>query len=129
QTNTRTLAQHEPKLKPARACRLPDVTTRPDTTTEGPPGPNTPHQYCFGLSVPLPLFTRNQGGILHAEADVRTAQTDRNKTRLLVEIDVENAYRDFTQTQMLVQAYRGGAVNDATEVKDIATKAYKRGGS
>jgi len=108
---------------------VPDVTIGADTTMEGPQGPNTPHQYGFGLSVPLPLFNRNQGGILQAEADLRTAQTDLDKTRLLVEIDVENAYRDFTQTQMLVQAYRGGTVNDAKEVKEIATKAYQRGGT
>ena len=126
---TRTVSQKDASLKLARAFRVPDVTIGADTTMEGPQGPNTPHQYGFGLSVPLPLFNRNQGGILQAEADLKVAQTDLDKTRLLVEIDVENAYRDFTQTQMLVQAYRGGAVNDATEVKDIATKAYQRGGT
>jgi outer membrane protein, heavy metal efflux system len=126
---TRTVSQKSADLKLARALRVPDVTVGADTNIQGPMGPNSPHQYGFGFSVPLPLFNRNQGGILQAEADLKTAQTDLDKTRLLVEIDVENAYRDFTQTQMLVQAYRGGAVNDAKEVKDIATKAYQRGGT
>ncbi len=126
---TRTVSQKTADLKLARAFRVPDVTIGADALAQGPLGPNTPHGYGFGLSVPLPLFNRNQGGILQAEADLRSAQTDLEKTRLQVEIDVENAYRDFTQTQMLVQAYRGGVVNDATEVKDIATKAYQRGGT
>jgi cobalt-zinc-cadmium efflux system outer membrane protein len=126
---TRTVSQKTADLKLARAFRVPDITLGADTTIQGPQGPNTPHQYGFGLSVPLPLFNRNQGGILQAEADLRSAQTDLEKTRLQVEIDVENAYRDFTQTQMLVQAYRGGTVNDAKEVKEIATKAYQRGGT
>ena len=125
----RNVSQKDANLKLARAFRVPDVTIGADTAMQGPQGPNSPHQYGLGLSVPLPLFNRNQGGILQAEADLKAAQTDLGKTRLLVEIDVENAYRDFTQTQMLVQAYRGGAVNDATEVKDIATKAYQRGGT
>ncbi len=126
---TRTLSQKTADLKLARALRVPDITVGADTGIQGPQGPNSPHQYGFGLSVPLPLFNRNQGGILQAEADLRSAQTDLEKTRLQVEIDVENAYRDFTQTQMLIQAYRGGVVNDAKEVKDIATKAYQRGGT
>jgi len=129
QAKTRNVSQKDANLKLARAFRVPDVTIGADTAMQGPQGPNSPHQYGLGLSVPLPLFNRNQGGILQAEADLKAAQTDLGKTRLLVEIDVENAYRDFTQTQMLVQAYRGGAVNDATEVKDIATKAYQRGGT
>jgi cobalt-zinc-cadmium efflux system outer membrane protein len=126
---TRTVSQKTADLKLARAFRVPDITVGADALAQGPQGPNTPHGYGFGFSVPLPLFNRNQGGILQAEADLRSAQTDLEKTRLQVEIDVENAYRDFTQAQMLVQAYRGGVVNDATEVKDIATKAYQRGGT
>jgi cobalt-zinc-cadmium efflux system outer membrane protein len=126
---TRTVSQKTADLKLARAFRVPDITVGADALAQGPQGPNTPQGYGFGFSVPLPLFNRNQGGILQAEADLRSAQTDLEKTRLQVEIDVENAYRDFNQTQMLVQAYRGGVVNDAKEVKDIATKAYQRGGT
>ncbi len=126
---TRNVSQKDANLKLARAFRVPDVTVGADALAQGPQGPNTPHGYGFGLSVPLPLFNRNQGGIIQAEADLKAAQTDFDKTRLLVEIDVENAYRDFTQTQMLLQAYSGGVVNDAKEAKDIATKAYQRGGT
>src|SRR5207245_984749 len=63
------------------------------------------------------------------EAGIRAAEADRHKTRLQVEIDVETAYRDFTQTQMLVQAYRSGVLDDARASRDIAKKAYERGGT
>ena len=125
---TRNVSQKTANLKLARAFRFPDVTLGGDYSIQGPQGPNTPNQYGFGLSVPLPLFNRNQGGILQAEADLSTAQTDLEKTRLQVEIDVENAYRDFTQTEMLVKAYRGGVLNDARTSREIAEKAYVRGG-
>lgn len=126
---TRNVSQKDANLKLARAFRVPDVTIGVDGVAQGPKGPNSPNQYGFGLSVPLPLFNRNQGGILQAEADLRTAQTDLEKTQLQAEIDVENAYRDFTQSSRLIQAYRGGVANDAKDVKDIATKAYQRGGT
>ncbi len=125
----RALSQKTADLSLARAFRVPDVTLGADTAIQGPQGPNSPHQYGFGLSVPLPLFNRNQGGILQAEADLRTAQTDLEKTRLQVQIDIENAYRDYTQSSLLVRAYRGGVVSDAKEAKDIAAKAYQRGGT
>ncbi len=126
---TRTVSQRTADLKLARALRIPDVTVGVDGVAQGPQGPNSPNQFGVGLSVPLPLFNRNQGGILQAEADLKTAQTDLEKTRLQVEIDVENAFRDFTQSQMLVAAYRKGVVNDAKDARDIAVKAYQKGGS
>jgi cobalt-zinc-cadmium efflux system outer membrane protein len=125
----RLLAQRSADLKLARALRVPDVTLGADALMQGPEGPNTPHGYGFGLSVPLPLFNRNQGGILQAEAGIRAAEADRDKTRLQVEIDVETAYRDFTQTQMLVQAYLAGVLDDARASREIAKKAYERGGT
>src|SRR5207247_11432900 len=100
---TRTVSQKDANLKLARAFRVPDVTIGADTTMEGPQGPNTPHQYGFGLSVPLPLFNRKQGGTLQAEADLRTAKTDLDKTRLLAELDGDNAYRSVPQAQMPAQ--------------------------
>lgn len=124
----RTLSQRSAELKLAQALRVPDVTVGADYSIQGPQGPNTPQQYGFGLSVPLPLFNRNQGGILQAEASRRTAQSDLDKTKLQVEIDVENAYRDFTQTALLAKAYQGGVLDDAKTSREIAEKAYARGG-
>lgn len=126
---TRTVSQKTADLKLARAFRFPDVTLGADSLMQGPLGPNSPQGYGFGLSVPLPLFNRNQGGILQAEADLRSVQTDLEKAGLQVEIDVENAYRDYTQSGLLVRAYRGGVVEDARQARDIATKAYQRGGT
>ena len=125
----RTLAQRGAEVKLARALRVPDVTIGLDKNIQGPEGPNSPNQIGGGVSVPLPLFNRNQGGIVQAEAGVKAAEADRNKTRLQVEIDVETAYRNFTQTQMLVQAYRAGALEDARASREIAKKAYERGGT
>lgn len=116
-------------MKLARAFRIPDVTIGVDKNIQGPEGPNSPNQIGAGLSVPLPLFNRNQGGIRQSDAALKAAEADRNKTRLQVELDVESAYRDFIQKQMLVQAYRGGVLEDARASREIAKKAYERGGT
>ena len=125
----RILAQRAAELKLAKAFRVPDVTVGLDKNIQGPEGPNSPNQIGGGVSVPLPLFNRNQGGILQAEAGIRAAELDRDKTRLQVEIDVETAYRNFAQTQLLVEAYRGGVLDDARASREIAKKAYERGGT
>lgn len=59
---TRNVSQKDANLKLALAFQVPDVTLGGDYGIQGPQGPNTPNQYGFGLSVPLPLFNRNQGG-------------------------------------------------------------------
>jgi len=69
---TRALSQKSADLKLARALRVPDVTLGADAEAQGPEGPNVDHQVGVGLSIPLPLFNRNQGGILQAEADRKT---------------------------------------------------------
>ena len=125
----RAVSQRSAELKLAKAFRVPDLTVGIDKNVQGAEGPNSPNQIGAGLSIPLPLFNRNQGGILQAEAAIRAATADRDKTRIQVELDVETAYRDFTQTQMLVQAYRAGALEDARASREIAKKAYERGGT
>jgi cobalt-zinc-cadmium efflux system outer membrane protein len=125
----RTVSQRLAELKLAKAFRVPDVSVGVDKSFQGPEGPNSPNQIGAGISVPLPLFNRNQGGILQAEAGIKAAEADRDKTRVQVEIDVEAAYRDFSQTQMLLQAYRAGVLEDARASREIAKKAYERGGT
>jgi outer membrane protein, heavy metal efflux system len=125
----RAVSQRLAELKLAKALRVPDVSIGVDKNIQGPEGPNSPNQIGAGISVPLPLFNRNQGGILQAEAGIKAAEADRNKTRVQVEIDVEVAYRDFSQTQMLMQAYRAGVLEDARASREIAKKAYERGGT
>jgi len=120
----RTLSQRNAELKLARALRFPDVTLGAEVLAQGPEGSDTPHKVDIEVSVPLPLFNRNQGGILQAEASLRGAQADLDKTRLQVTLEVETAYRAFIQTQALVQTYRREALDKASTSREITKKAY-----
>jgi cobalt-zinc-cadmium efflux system outer membrane protein len=122
-------SQRESDLKLAKAYRIPDVTIGAGYVVQGPQGPDNPQQWSLNLGLPLPIFNRNQGGILQAEVSVQTAEADLNKTVNLVENEVEVAYRNLLQSRRLVEAYVGGVLEDARSTFTIVERAYERGGA
>ena len=122
-------SQREADLKLARAYRIPDVTVGAGYSIQGPQGPDNPQQWALNLGVPLPLFNRNQGGIMQAEVAVQTAEADLGKTLNQVENQVEIAYRNLIQSRRLVEAYLGGVLDDARSTLTIVERAYERGGA
>jgi cobalt-zinc-cadmium efflux system outer membrane protein len=127
----RRLAQSQrmADLRLAKAYRYPDVTAGAGMALQGPTGPDLQQQLILNFGVPLPLFNRNQGGIVQAEVAVQTAEADLNKTLLQVENQVDIAYQNLLQSRRLVEAYRGGVLDDARETLTIVERAYERGGA
>jgi cobalt-zinc-cadmium efflux system outer membrane protein len=121
-------SQREAELRLARAYRIPDVTVGAGYAVQGANGPDNSNQMAFSLGVPLPLFNRNQGGIMEAEAALRTADADLGKTLNQVENQVDVAYRNLIESRRLVEAYLGGVLDDARSTFTIAERAYERGG-
>lgn len=124
-----TYSQREADLKLAKAYRVPDVTVGAGYAVQGPQGPDNPGQVALNLGVPLPLFNRNQGGIMQAEVAVRNAEADLNKTLNQVENQVDIAYRNLIQSRRLVEAFLGGVLDDARSTLTIVERAYERGGA
>ena len=121
-------SQREAELSLARAYRIPDVTVGAGYAVQGANGPDNSNQMAFSLGVPLPLFNRNQGGIMEAEAALRTADADLGKTLNQVENQVDVAYRNLIESRRLVEAYLGGVLDDARSTFTISERAYERGG-
>ena len=121
-------SQREAEVRLARAYRIPDVMVGAGYAVQGARGPDNPTQMEFGLGVPLPLFNRNQGGIMGAEAALRTAEADLDKTVNQVENQVDVAYRNLIESRRLVEAFLGGVLDDARSIFTIAERAYERGG-
>ncbi|HZS12926.1 MAG TPA: TolC family protein, partial [Nitrospirales bacterium] len=124
-----TQSQRDADLKLAKAYRYPDVTVGGGYAFQGSHGPDNPQQFGLNVGVPLPLFNRNQGGIMQAEVAAQVAETDLRKTILQVETDVDVAYRNLVQSRRLVEAYRAGVLEDARLTLTIVEKAYERGGA
>jgi len=124
-----TFSQQEANLKLARAYRIPDVTVGAGYAVQGSQGPDNSNQMAFSLGVPLPLFNRNQGGIMQAEAALQAAEADLGKTLNQVENQVDVAYRNLLQSRRLVEAFLSGVLDDARSTFTIVERAYERGGA
>lgn len=127
-TKRLTLSQREAELRLAKAYRIPDVTLGAGYAIQGAQGPDNSNQMVFSLGVPLPLFNRNQGGIMQAEAAMQAAGADLGKTLNQVENQVDVAYRNLLESRRLVEAFLGGVLDDARATFTIAERAYERGG-
>jgi len=124
-----TYAQREADLKLAKAYRIPDVTIGGGYAIQGSQGPDNPGQVALSFGLPLPLFNRNQGGIMQAEVGVQSAEADLNRTLNQVENQVDIAYRNLIQSRRLVEAFLGGVLDDARSTLTIVERAYERGGA
>ncbi len=122
-------SQREADLKLAKAYRIPDVTVGGGYGVQGSKGPDNPGQVALNLGLPLPLFNRNQGGIMQAEVAVQAAEADLGKTLNQVENQVDIAYRNLIQSRRLVEAFLGGVLDDARSTFTIVERAYERGGA
>lgn len=123
-----TLSRREADLRLAKAYRIPDVTVGAGYAVQGSHGPDNTNQMEFSLGVPLPLFNRNQGGIVQAEAEIQVAGADLGKTLNQVENEVDVAYRNLLESRRLVEAFLEGVLDDARSTIAIVERAYGRGG-
>jgi len=124
-----TFSQRESELKLAKAYRIPDVTIGAGYAIQGARGPDNPGQVALNIGIPLPLFNRNQGGILQAEVSLQSAEADLDKSMNLAENEVDVAYRNLLQSRRLVEAYFGEVLEDARATFTIVERAYERGGA
>ena len=123
------LSQREADLKLAKAFRVPDVTIGAGYSVQGSRGPDNQQMGILNLGVPLPLFNRNQGGIVQAEVGVQSAQAELDRTVNQVENQVDVAYQNLLQSRRLVEAYLAGVLEDARSTFTIVERAYERGGA
>ena len=113
------------ELQLARVIPYPNVTAQLGYAVQGPHGPDNQQQWAFGLSVPLPVFDRNQGGIVEAEVAEKVAQTEVDKALLQIQNEVSVAYRKVVHAKKLVEA-TNGAIDRATMVFQSAQEGYAK---
>jgi len=81
----------------------------------------------FSVSVPLPIFDRNQGNIAQAHYAITQAQEQQLQARGQVMDDVKDAYVGVQSNGRVVQIYRAGILDDAKLSRDISEYSYHRG--
>lgn len=105
-----------------RALRTPNITVgggyRRDLGTNA---------VVFGVTVPLPLFNRNQGGVTRAEAERRRAQALAQATEIDVRLDVQRAANAVAINRARVAYIEGEYLANAQQSRDIVLASYRLG--
>jgi cobalt-zinc-cadmium efflux system outer membrane protein len=79
------------------------------------------------LSVPVPLFNRNQGNIAHAVADIQEALAEVRRTELALRDLLADAFRRYETARAQVEELRDEILPDAEENVELSTTGYKAG--
>lgn len=81
----------------------------------------------FGVTIPLRINDRNQGGIAKSVAEEKVAQTEMVIIRNHALAEVESAYRAYETAQAQVMTFERELVPQANESRNIALAAYREG--
>jgi cobalt-zinc-cadmium efflux system outer membrane protein len=109
-----------------KAFRVPDPTLSIQYEREPPDQRNT---FGFGVSLPLPLFNRNAGGIRAATVAAESARRDLVKGRLRAEQDLA-ATRDALESARARAARLSGELAPkARSVRETVRYAWEQGGA
>jgi outer membrane protein, heavy metal efflux system len=91
--------------------------------------PPLPSYIGFSVSFPLRIFDKNQGEKLRTKLDIDRAAKSRMAAEAQVLSDVDSAHATVASTIELLRPYKQEYIPQATEVRDIVTFAYQRGGA
>jgi len=106
----------------AKANGKPDVTLSANYSHV-----NAISAFTFSISMPLPIFDRNQGNIGQTRYAIAQAREQHKLSNGQVLTDVRDAYEGVRSNDRVIQIYRGGMLEAAQRSRDISEYAYRRG--
>jgi len=114
----------ESSLSLARRTPIPDLGFLVDynRAVDGAPA-----SYDLLLTVPIPLFDRNQGNITQAEAAYEKSKLAEASLRTQLRSDLWNGMQEWLAASSLLAVYQGGVVEEAKESLEITKHAYELG--
>jgi cobalt-zinc-cadmium efflux system outer membrane protein len=77
--------------------------------------------------VPLPLFNRNQGNIIEAQAGLIAAQREVRRVELDLQTRLAEAFEQYAGARHQVQTYNDTILPDARESLDLVATGYREG--
>jgi len=109
----------EKNLKLQKANAVPDVQLSLTYDLQG----SYPMNYSgLGLSIPIPLFNRNQGEIKKAKIAIDAGKTVLNQQEAILENEVNNSYKSALRTENL---YNGFDKNFNSDFDKLITEVVK----
>jgi cobalt-zinc-cadmium efflux system outer membrane protein len=117
-------AKADAALDLARAQSIPDIELEGGVQRFNE---SDDHAFFLGVSIPLPLFDRNQGGIAEAKATTRKAHHQREAGFLALHTKFQEAWRKLVSTRQAVQSLETEVLPAAQNAYESISKAYKAG--
>lgn len=119
------IAQRRAELELQRRNAIPDMTVSGGVRRFREAGGDS--AFVMGLSVPLPVFDRNQGNILRAGAELNRAEADAERGRLYLDASLMDAERRLEQAWRAAYSLRRTVLPAALEAAGFAREGYSEG--
>lgn len=84
-------------------------------------------QAVVGLSIPLPLFDRNQGGVYEANKRADKAEDEYQAARMRILADLQTAAAQLSVARTSLQALQSTVLPAAQQAYDSASKGFEAG--
>ncbi len=123
-SSLRNLEQRKALLTLERARRIPDITVNAGVRRYEGAHDTTA---LVGLSIPLPLFNRNQGNLLAAHQRVDQAMDQQFATDLQLKTLLVQAYEALTAADNEIKMLRDEILPGAKETFSMASRGYELG--
>ena len=120
----------EADVRLARANRMSDVYVlyQPYTLQDNTPfGTKSPTSWALGVTVPLPVYNRNQGNILRSKLNVTQTQLELATLERQVITEVQLAEKEYDNTKRFVERIKKELLPGAQLVMDDTEKLYSGG--
>ncbi len=121
-------AEADVRLAKANAFSDVYVLWQPYTFQDNSPyGLKSQYSWALGVTVPLPLYNRNQGGIARAKINVGQSQMELSDLERQTVIDIEEAVQEYEVSRRLVDELRDEVNPKALQVRDEVFRLYNEG--
>jgi cobalt-zinc-cadmium efflux system outer membrane protein len=111
-------------LRRAQAEPIPNVTVGAGYVRQNQ---NRSDDWTINVSVPVPVWNRNQGNIRSAQAQVGEAVQEVGRVENDLTDRVATAFRDFAAARQRALRYRTSVLPRAEETYELSVKAFKGG--
>jgi outer membrane protein, heavy metal efflux system len=124
------IVRAEADVRLARANAFSDVYVlwQPYTFQDNTPyGLKSQYSWALGVTVPMPIYNRNQGGIERAKINVTQSQIQLADQERQVQVDVEEAIQEYEVTRREVDELKEHVLRPAKQNLDDVYKLYTEG--
>ena len=118
-------AKSDVKLQLANRFQDVYLLAQPYTLQDNTPfGLKSPTSWAVGMTIPMPLFNRNQGNIQRSKLNVTQTQVELASFERQAILDVQQAEREFLAAKAAVERIEGSVLPDALMILKEAEKLF-----